>query len=153
MKEHFKELLEYSYHINNKLIERFNDGDLHLAIPENAIKLLSHILNAQSIWNSRIKEEDLKTDVWKIHTKEEMSDLENVNFEESLLILEEESLDRQISYTNSKGERYQNSIQDILFHVVNHSTYHRGQIAVELRKSGLEPIVSDYIIYKREMQP
>lgn len=153
MKEHLKEILEYSHKINNKLIERFNDGDLHLAIPGNAIKLLSHILNAQSIWNSRIKKENLKTDVWKIHAKEEMRDLENTNFEESLSILEDISLDSQISYSNTRGEKFQNSLKDILFHLVNHSTYHRGQIAAELRKSGLEPIASDYIIYKREMQP
>ncbi|MCG9971990.1 DinB family protein [Christiangramia crocea] len=150
MKKHLKDLLEYSHHFNSMLIEKFNDGDLHLAIPENTLRLFSHILNAQYIWNSRIEGEDVKTDGWKVHDKGDLRDLENRNFNKSLEILEKLELDNGISYKNSKGEQFQNSVQEILFHIVNHSTYHRGQIATELRQNGLEPVVSDYIFYKRE---
>ncbi|WP_209331385.1 DinB family protein [Lunatimonas salinarum] len=34
-------------------------------------------------------------------------------------------------------------------HIVNHSTYHRGQIATLFRESGLQPVVTDYIMLKR----
>ena len=151
MKEHLKELLEYSHHINSKLIEKFNDGDLHLAIPESTMRLFSHILNAQYIWNSRIDGEVEKFDGWMVHEKGDLEDLENQNFNKSLDILEKLELHKNISYINPKGEQFQNSIQQILFHIVNHSTYHRGQIAAEMRKSGLEPVASDYIFYKRDI--
>ncbi|MCM8568082.1 damage-inducible protein DinB [Gramella jeungdoensis] len=150
MKEHLKDLLEYSHHFNTLLIKKFNDGDLHLAIPESTLRLFSHILNAQKIWNFRIEGDDQKVDVWKVYHKEDLMEIENENFERSVSICERSDLNKKISYTNSKGEQYQNSIHEILFHIVNHSTYHRGQIAAELRKSGLEPVVSDYIFYKRE---
>ncbi|QLH28398.1 MAG: hypothetical protein HWD63_02710 [Candidatus Parvibacillus calidus] len=39
-------------------------------------------------------------------------------------------------------------MKDIIFHIINHSTYHRGQIAMEFRQSGLEPLNTDYIFYK-----
>ena len=38
----------------------------------------------------------------------------------------------------------------MLFHFVNHSTYHRGQIASNLKEHGIEPLVTDYIFYKRK---
>ncbi len=149
MKEHLKDILEYSHHFNNRLIERFNDGDLHLAIPKNSIKLLSHILNAQAIWNQRMKSNTVDVDVWQVHSKDEMQNIEDSNYKETLDILEKMDLDKTIHYSNSKGEKFQNSVQEIMFHIVNHSTYHRGQIAAEMRKNGLEPIVSDYVFYKR----
>lgn len=150
MKEHLKDLLEYSHFFNTELIRKFNDGDLHLAIPDNTLKVFSHILNAQKIWNSRITNEDFRLDVWKVHSNEDLEELENSNFKRSLEILENKELEKIIFYKNSKGEQFQNSVQEILFHVVNHSTYHRGQIALQMRKNGLEPVASDYIIYKRE---
>lgn len=150
MKEHLKDLLEYSHFFNIELIRKFNDGDLHLAIPDNTLKIFSHILNAQKIWNSRIENEDLSLDAWKVHTKDDLEKLENRNFKRTLKILEKMELEKVIFYKNSKGVQFQNSVQEILFHVVNHSTYHRGQIAAEMRRAGLEPVSSDYIIYKRE---
>lgn len=40
-------------------------------------------------------------------------------------------------------------IQQILFHIANHFTHHRGQIISDLRQNGIEPRISDYIFYKR----
>ncbi|MGN6802128.1 MAG: DinB family protein [Ginsengibacter sp.] len=71
------------------------------------------------------------------------------NFEQSLLILENFDFDNTIHYANTKGEAFNNSVRDILFHIINHSTYHRGQIAASFRVQGLEPLVSDYVFYKR----
>jgi uncharacterized damage-inducible protein DinB len=50
-----------------------------------------------------------------------------------------------VGYTNSKGEPWTNTVEEILTHVVIHSTYHRGQIASDLRNAGLEPAYTDYI--------
>lgn len=149
IKEHLKDLLEYSHHYNVKLIEKFNDGDLHLAVPEEAVRLLSHILNAQKIWNLRMENSEKTQDVWQVYGKEEMLDIENENFERTLDLLEKLELDSELSYSATNGEAYVNKLMDIIFHLVNHSTYHRGQIAAVLRKAGLEPVASDFILYKR----
>ena len=59
-------------------------------------------------------------------------------------------LSQQVSYLNSKGETWTNSVGDILTHVLLHSSYHRGQIATELRAAGLEPACTDFIHAVRE---
>jgi uncharacterized damage-inducible protein DinB len=49
------------------------------------------------------------------------------------------------------GDSYQNKIEDILIHVGNHGTYHRGQIAMLLREKGYNPVSTDYILYDRSI--
>ena len=148
MKDYFKELLEYSNFYNLKIIRKMNDGDLHFMVPERAISLLSHTLNEQKIWNDRIHGKTDTVQVWKDYNIEELESVENKNFQETLEILENEDLERIVQYKNSRGESYQNSVKDIIFHIINHSTYHRGQIATEFRKQKIDPIVSDFVYYK-----
>ncbi|MCH4823472.1 damage-inducible protein DinB [Gramella lutea] len=148
MKDYFKELLEYSHYYNLAIIKKFNDGDLEFMIPERAIELLSHILNAQKIWNERLKGNSDIIKVWEVQKADKLETFEKENFQETLDILEKEDLERIVSFKNTKGESYQNVVKDIIFHIVNHSTYHRGQIATELRAQGIDPIVSDFVYYK-----
>ena len=50
-----------------------------------------------------------------------------------------------VSYKNTKGESWTNSVEDILMHVVMHSAYHRGQIAADMRAAGHSPAYTDFI--------
>jgi len=148
MKEYFKDLLEYSHYYNLEVIKKFNDGDLEFMIPKRATELLSHTLNAQKIWNNRIAGKVNSVDVWENLEVEELENAETENHEETLALLDKEELDRMMKFKNTKGESYENSVRDIIFHIINHSTYHRGQIATEFRKQGIDPIVSDFVYYK-----
>jgi uncharacterized damage-inducible protein DinB len=56
-----------------------------------------------------------------------------------------------IEYRFMSGLTGQSPIYDTLLHLVNHGTYHRGQIAVMLRQLGAQPIATDYIHYVRTM--
>ncbi|MBC6492532.1 DinB family protein [Flavihumibacter stibioxidans] len=51
-----------------------------------------------------------------------------------------DGFDRIISYSNSKGQAFQTSCRHILMHVVNHGTYHRGQLVTMMRTLGAENI-------------
>ena len=148
MKDYFKELLEYSHYYNLEVIKKFNDGDLEFMIPKRATELLSHTLNAQKIWNNRISGKEDEVDVWQNFEVSKLENAENENFKESLAILDKEELNRVVKFKNSKGESYENSVRDIVFHIINHSTYHRGQIATELRNQGIDPVPSDFVYYK-----
>ncbi|MUP46382.1 damage-inducible protein DinB [Gramella sp. BOM4] len=148
MKDFFKELFEYSHHYNLEIIKKFNDGDLHFIVPERAVELLSHTLNAQKIWNERMEGKSDNVKVWEVHEVENLEEIENTNHARSLDLLENEDLGRIVEYRNSKGESYRSSVQDIFFHIINHSTYHRGQIATEFRKQNIDPVVSDFVYYK-----
>jgi len=56
-----------------------------------------------------------------------------------------ERLAEPVSYTNSKGESWTNTVEEILTHLVIHSAYHRGQIASDVRAAGQTPAYTDYI--------
>jgi len=62
---------------------------------------------------------------------------------------EPKQLSSIIEYQNSNQQRFKNSLEDILIHLFNHGTYHRAQIAMDLRQHGLEPIKTDYINFVR----
>jgi hypothetical protein len=147
MKVQFIDLLEYNSHYNQLLIKIYLENKD--SFNEKMISLLNHILNAHQIWNSRILFEQ-SFGVWQINPDEMLLEINESNFENSIEILNERNLDEIIIYRNSKGDEFQNSIQEIFFHFINHSTYHRGQIAMLMKQAGLEPINTDYIFYKRK---
>ncbi len=62
-----------------------------------------------------------------------------------------DSLNTQPNYKNLKGSLFETLLSDILAHMVNHGSYHRGQIASLIKKSGGEPAGTDYIGYVREL--
>jgi uncharacterized damage-inducible protein DinB len=146
MKDFFKELLEYSHHFNQKLGDVFEDNPDK---SEKAIKLFSHMLNAHQIWNNRIDPKGKVFGVWDMQAVQNFKNIDKTNFEHSLKILDKFALDDTINYTNTKGQVFSNTIRDILFHIINHSTYHRGQIATEFKQHGVDPLVTDYIFYRR----
>ncbi len=62
-----------------------------------------------------------------------------------LAAITDDTLAQTISYKNSKGERWESAVGDILTHVVMHSAYHRGQIASHMREQGQTPAYTDFI--------
>jgi uncharacterized damage-inducible protein DinB len=56
-------------------------------------------------------------------------------------------LQNEVSYTNTRGEHYSYALWRQMVHVVNHSSYHRGQITTLLRQIGAEPVSTDLLDY------
>lgn len=146
MKEFFNDIFEYHNHFNQKLIEQLNEYENIL--PERTIPLFSHSINAQQIWNARITGKE-KLGVHQVHSLKECAGIDNENYQETLRIIDERVLEERVIYKNSKGTEFDNSIQQILFHIANHFSHHKGQIITDIRQSGIDPIVTDYIFYKR----
>jgi len=144
-----KEILQYSHETNLEIISKFNDGDLHYVIAESSKKLISHILNLQTSWNNRISEGEV-IDVWKVWEPEKLKEIEERNYQTAIEILDEKELEENISFSDSKNESHQNSISDIIFHVVNRATYYRGQLAAEFREKKIESVSADFVSYKRK---
>jgi uncharacterized damage-inducible protein DinB len=147
IKEFFVELLEYSHHCNQAIGTIL--CDVHHNIPEKSVLLFHHILNAQSIWNSRIQPGLTSFEVWQKHDQQKCLQIDRDNLRDSTRIIDELDMDMMIEYTNTRGNTFRNSVYQIVFHIINHSTYHRAQIAAQLKQVGIEPPISDFIIHKR----
>ena len=57
--------------------------------------------------------------------------------------LSEDRLDRPFQYRDTAGNAYALPLVHSLQHVVNHGTYHRGQITTMLRQLGAKPVSTD----------
>ena len=140
------DLFEYNQAMNKALLDAFEHyGDK--ASPKS-ISLMNHIVNAHQIWLARLQNQSA-TGVWDVRPLNDLVAQDRENHALTFDLLGSVDLSSTISYSNSHGDSFDNKIQDILFHVVNHSTYHRGQIAMDFRNSGLDPIATDFIFYKR----
>ena len=64
--------------------------------------------------------------------------------------LTDADLRRVISYHALDGHPYAHPLEKLMRHVVNHSTYHRGQMATQLRQLGQTPPNTDFIRFVRE---
>ncbi len=147
MKDFFEDIFKYHNHFNQLLADQFEINSHQIS--DRSIPLFSHMLNAHQIWNSRILHQP-PFGVNDVHDIPTGKKIDNHNLDSTLKILENFSLDTVINYKNTKGVEFQNSISEILFHVINHHTHHRGQLISDLRQVGIEPLVTDYIFYKRK---
>jgi len=146
MKDKITDLLKYTFHYNREIIVLLKNNLSQL--DEKAIQLIDHTINAHQIWNSRVLKEQ-SFGVWQKNEVENWEMINERNFENSIRILNNFDLEERVIYQNSKGDQFENTVFEMIFHVINHSTYHRGQINLLLKKSGIEPLFTDYIFYKR----
>jgi uncharacterized damage-inducible protein DinB len=70
-----------------------------------------------------------------------------------LASLNEERLQSELLYRTLNGQEYVTRLLDLFLHVVNHSSYHRGQLTTILRQIGATPVSTDIITYRRELAP
>ena len=146
MKTFFKELFEYNFHFNQKTIAILVENQEQIS--ERLIKLHSHMLNSHGIWNSKIIPTTINNKPWDVHDVKALKEIDQKNFDTSISIIDQFDLDVQIPYTLSSGKSFRDSVRNILFQIINHSTYHRGQLATEFRQCNIEPLLTDWIIYK-----
>jgi uncharacterized damage-inducible protein DinB len=66
--------------------------------------------------------------------------------------LKQTDLDRVFEYKTLKFGVYKNPLWQSMQHVVNHGTYHRGQITTMLRQHGAQPILTDLMHFYRERE-
>ncbi|MBK5294824.1 MAG: DinB family protein [Acidobacteriia bacterium] len=64
---------------------------------------------------------------------------------------DDSSVLRLTSYKDLKGNPYQTPLWQIVLHVVNHGTHHRGQVAGFLRSMGHTPPPLDLVFYYRQI--
>ena len=113
---------------------------------------LTHILGAEEVWLMRWKGISPKTildpayfpDVRSIQSKWTEVELDQWNFVSKI---SDESLQEMVEYQNFKGETWEYSLWQMMYQMVNHSTYHRGQVIAMLRQLGAAPSSLDFLLF------
>ena len=140
-------LINYTSLADKIIIDTFLEANKAMPVAE---KLFSHVLNAQHIWTKRVFKEEIEYDRFQMHS---VGDFENIhlrNLEAMLQVFHTRDMEEPIIYTTSAAGSFTSSVSDILFHVVNHSTYHRGQIVSQFKLNDITPPVTDYVMLKRD---
>ena len=119
-----------------------------------AVPLFAHIASVEHLWYARITARTPAHAVWPALGIGQARAIATAHAElfERLLADGEAGLERRVSYRNSAGRDFQNSVADIITHVAMHGSHHRGQIVRRIRTLGHEPPYVDYIQFARRDQ-
>ena len=121
----------------------------------NVLGTLVHVYAADRIWLSRIDGNpparfiDPEQDMHLAVLRSEWPALSE-RWKQWAALLTEDSIQREISYNSTKGDAFVTPIWQIVLHVVNHGTHHRGQVSGFLRAMGHIPPFLDLAAYYRE---
>lgn len=145
MKEFFIDKFEYDFRCNQIWVELLLKHEDELS--ESVLKSMSHIINVHHIWTSRLAETPSESHTWDRLPIDFWEPLMQDNLRKTIDYLEHLELTEKINYHSEEGLELSLSAIDILYHILNHSNYHRAQIAVELRNLQITPPNFNFITY------
>ena len=154
-KEHFRDLLDYMRWGDRLMMsaarsvpdeEYYKDqgisfGSIH--------KLMVHCMAVQWLWLSRWRGEV----AMRLESHEQYPTRASVEQRWPLVhsamldflgLQSTNSLSRVIEYKNMKGEHLSLPLSDLMLHVIDHATYHRGQVASMIKRAGGQPAAISY---------
>jgi uncharacterized damage-inducible protein DinB len=150
MKSYFISLFNYDRFANRQIADLI----LETGISGKSLDIMSHLLVAQQTWLKRCMALPAPTTpLWPQWPAEEFLEIIDNNHTAIIAYLESlqpQDFDKTITYKNSAGQ-FENTLSDILAHLVNHGTHHRAQIGQYLKMAGAELPGSDYILYIRNL--
>jgi uncharacterized damage-inducible protein DinB len=116
---------------------------------------LAHIWGSQWVWLERFQGRSPAAlpDVGQfpdLSTLRARWDDDEERLQKFVSSLTQEDLNRVVSYRTMKFGEYRNPLWQSMQHMVNHSTYHRGQVATLLRQLDAKPISTDLMHFYRE---
>ena len=152
MKELLKQLAAYNVWAHQKIMETV------LSLPEekqlteilssftSIQKTILHMWDAESIWWQRMKLHERfvrPSDNFKGTTRDVVNGLMSQSklWEGWVDNVSEAMLEHVFEFRNQKKEQIKMPIWQMLTHVFNHGTYHRGQLVNMLRQVGVEKII------------
>lgn len=123
-------------------------------------EVITHIYQVDGMWLSVMSGnsfEDTMKVIKKLKSKsadagrERMRELYGEVAGQYESFLREEDVDRVITITHPTYGDLDVAVADMVDHVINHGTYHRGNITAMLRQQGHPGVPTDYIIYLNEL--
>ncbi|NMH70683.1 damage-inducible protein DinB [Bacillus sp. RO3] len=109
-------------------------------------RTLYHLYEVDALWFSRLRGQTLQLEIERFSSVGDCITHFHALHKE---MADWKQIDQTISYETSSRENYQNTTAEILDHIVNHGTYHRGNITAMLWQLGERGVSTDYIYYLR----
>ncbi|MEP7164953.1 MAG: DinB family protein [Ferruginibacter sp.] len=117
---------------------------------------LLHLLDAESIWWQRVKLQE-QIDVPSSGFNGSILELGNnlmkqsKQWKEWVDLATEAALEHEFIYRNSKKEQFKQPVNEVLIHLFNHQSYHRGQLITMFRQVGVEAVPNtDFTSFSRK---
>jgi uncharacterized damage-inducible protein DinB len=151
-----RELLVYTLWADRLFLSALNDvrpedlvRDTGSSFP-SVLATMAHILGAERTWLSRLSGQpsDRVPGVADFPDRESLTAAwadTSAELEFLLASLTAEQLHADLTWTNTRGETFTRPVWQPLLQLVNHATYHRGQVVTQLRQLGYRAPQSDLI--------
>jgi uncharacterized damage-inducible protein DinB len=124
---------------------------------DRALLLFSHLLSSHSMWLSRVNKTEFTCTLFQERTLEECDWLMKENlqgWQDYLTNKTDEALQEKIEFMSAweaNPSKRSMTVEDALTHIINHSSYHRGQIVASIKGKVDELPLSTYIMYASEL--
>lgn len=160
-KQYFIELATYNVWANKQLCSWLAQLDAAqwqqpITSSFNSIQeTVLHIIAAENIWLQRLKQEETTTWLQGIYSgskDEHIALWQNLSAQLKELVagMDENILSKNLVFKRINGDAYSMPHYQVLAHIFNHSTYHRGQLITMLRQAGFTAVGStDILTYFR----
>jgi len=138
-----------------KLPDSLQAQELKSSFPSLNATLL-HMWDAEAIWWQRMKLLETITrpsDTFSGSCGDIAKNLmqQSRQWHEWILSSSEHVFEHEFIYYNSKREKFKQAVYQVLLHIFNHGTYHRGQIVTMLREIDITNIpATDFIVWSRK---
>ena len=141
-----KQHLDFMAWADNKMLEAIAKD-----MPEN-ISVLQHIYLGEMVWIKRVKG-DRNVTIQELAPPASVGELQNLwsaLHRDWQNIAATDDCNRGIEF-HRQGADITVPLWQIILHLVNHGSYHRGQVAASLRAAGFPPPPTDLMVYYRSL--
>jgi uncharacterized damage-inducible protein DinB len=153
---HFRSLLDYDRRATELAlasIDRVPPERRAEAACARARGIIAHVQSARHEWLARLGRLPRRPWVmfpdWSTDQTRQDARRLDAAWADYLAAISEEDLDTPVTYASVEGVRWVSRTADILTHVFNHATYHRGQVAMLVKACGGTPASTDFITLTR----
>ena len=156
--------LDFNLWANGKFVEILKTVDENIFEQEvvssfpSLRKTIAHVWDAEFIWLKRL--EGISLTEWPSKTfsgnKDEcLNDfLQNSkNLADYIALKDKDYCESTINFKTMNGDAFSETVEGIIYHVVNHGSFHRGQLVTMMRTLGITTVPStDFIRYLRQVK-
>ena len=161
MKQLLQQYAAYNIWANKKILETANqlsEEQINKGIVSSfpsVYKTVLHLMEVENVWWERLQlVENTTLSGWFTGDFDELS--------KKLLGLSQQwhdwiqntndvNISHVFAYQNSKKEQFKQPVYEMLLHLFNHQTFHRGQLVTMFRQLGLDKIPpTDFIVFSRK---